>query len=793
MRRRSAAIAALALACVGVCSSVRAQLVGRLIDAVDASERSDHIDISIIFGCGLRYMNHAPASEGDTLRLRFAPLPDCGNLSGALGAQPPLDGVKALRSIDVEQLTFSEVDVTLHFAASERYVLAPTADSHGVRIRLLRPESSGARILVFEKGGPPAGYAINLEARREPYDDEAVQSATQATGSPAYVSEFLLGGETWYRLRIGPFDGESGARKILLAVRDKYPKAWLAIGDDQKLNSEDGVGAAIVAPTRPGASRTLTAQDIDAMFRKAKSSFGRKDYASAIPLLTRLLEQPEFPRRAEAQELMGLARERSRQLAHAKAEYEEYLRRYPEGAAVKRVRERLRALRLAARRSIGGAGAGDEGQTWKVYGGAAQTYRRDTAQLDNSVQSLNITSQNALLSDVDFVARRRGERFNFSSRVSFGYIKDMLTDGPGDQTRVSLAFIELGDRERDWSTRLGRQSRNTGGLFGTFDGLSAGKQLLPRLRLDAAFGYPVETARQALDSSRRFTGLSLDFGTFANAWDVAVYGLTQQLAGASDRQAVGTELRYFQPGRTIVALADYDLHFKALNNALLLATFALPARWTVTANLDQRKSPSLSLRNALIGQTVSTFDELLRLYPRTELEQLALDRTADSRLYSLSVARPVGERWQWMLDYSSITTAGTPASGGVDEVPDAGTDNAISLQGIASSLFGGNDLSAIVLRHQTGATVDTDSLGISARFPLGRSWRLGPRVRVDQRRLHDDGSRQLLYAPTLRLDLQRAHALFECELGAEIGRRTLDQSQENTTRYYFSLGYRLNF
>jgi len=791
MRRWLAPLAALALACGA--SVAHAQLIGRLVDAVDATERGDHIDISIIFGCGLRYMNHTPAIEGESLRLRFAPLPDCGNLSGALSAQAPVDGVKVVRSIDVEQLTLTEVDITVNFAARERYVLAPTADSRGVRIRLLRPDSGSARITVYEKAGPPAGYAVNLDVARELFNDEAIRAATQATGSPAYVSEYRLGGETWYRLRIGPFDTETGARKILQSVRDRYPKAWLAIGDDERLNADGTEGAPMIAPTRPGANATMTAPDIDATMRSARKAFSRKNYPEAITLLTRLLEQPEFPKRAEAQELMGLARERGRQIAHAKAEYEEYLRRYPDGAATERVRERLRALRLAARRSIGGAGANDDIGTWKVYGGAAQTYRRDTTQLDNSEQQLNVTSQNALISDADFVARRRGEQYNFASRVNLGYIKDLLSDGPGDQTRVNLAFVEVGDREREWSARLGRQSRNTGGLFGTFDGLSAGKQVLPRLRVDAAVGYPVETSRQGFDTSRQFTGLSLDFGTFANAWDVAVYGLNQQISGAGDRQAVGTELRYFQPGRTIVAMVDYDLRFQALNNALLLATFALPSRWTVTANLDQRKSPSLSLRNALIGQPVTTFEDLLNLFPRDTLEQLALDRTADSRLYSLSASRPFGERWQWTLDYSSISTDGTPASGGVDEVPDAGTDNAISLQGIAASLFGGNDLSAIVLRHQTGASVDTSSLGLSARFPLSRDWRLGPRLRVDQRRIQTDGSRQLLYAPTLRLDWQRQRALFECELGAERGRRTLDQSQEDTTRYYFSLGYRLNF
>ena len=792
MDLRIALVTAVVLA--GAATTAHGQLVGRLVEAVDTTERSGHIDINVIFGCGLRYLNHSPASEGDTLRLRFTPMPDCGDLSRSLlGAPAALDGVKVVRSIEVDQITLNEVDITLHFAASERYVLAPTADSHGVRIRLLRPESDGARVLVFENGGPPAGYAINLEASREPFDDAAVQAATRATGKPAYISEYRLADETWYRLRIGPFDTESAARKILLGVREQYPKAWLAIGDDEKLNAADGVAAPPNAPVQPGASTTMTSQDIDATFRKAKAAFGHKDYAAAIPLLTRLLEQPEFPRRAEAQELMGLARERSRQLAHARGEYEEYLRRYPDGPAAKRIRERLRALKLASLASRPGAGGGDADHAWKIYGGASQTYRRDTTQLDNTVQSTNVTSQNALLSDFDFVARRRGERFNFSSRASFGYIKDMLSDGPGDQTRVNLAFVELGDREHDWTARFGRQSRNTGGLFGTFDGLSASHQILPRLRLDAAFGYPVETARQGFETDRQFMGVSADFGTFADAWDIALYGLTQQLAGSSDRQAVGTELRYFRPGRTVVALADYDLHFKALNNALLLATFALPARFTLTANLDQRKSPTLSLRNALIGQSVASFDDLLLMFSRSELEQLALDRTADSRLYSLSIARPFGERWQWTLDYSSITTTGTPASGGIEAVPDAGTDNAVSLQGIAASLFGGSDMSAIVFRHQTGATSDTDSLGIATRVPIWGSWRIGPRLRVDERHIHADGSRQILYVPSLRLDLQRSRALFECEFGSEIGRRTLDQSQENTTRYYFSLGYRLSF
>ena len=640
---------------------------GRLIEGVESSERLGHTDISVLFGCALRYVSHTPASEGTSLRVQLVPIGDCGGAftTGALAAPSSLGDVKEVRSIDVDTLAGNAVFVTFNFSAKERYVLAPTADSHGLRIRLLRPESDRSHIVVFEKNGPPATYAVNLAAAEQPFPPEDLEHAKAVTGSPAYVSEYRLGDHTWYRLRVGPFDTEAAARKVLLVARTTWPKAWLAIGDDDTLNSpSDLAGQEGVPPTLPGTARTLTDQDAETMYLQAKKAVARKDYGTAIPLLTRLLEQPEFARRADAQELMGLARERSGQLAHAKAEYEEYLRRYPEGRAVKRIRERLRALALAARRSIDGGKAGNDESPWRIYGGASQIYRRDDTQLENDAFSTSLTSQNALISDFDLVARRRGERFDFSARADAGYIKDLMTAGPGDQTRLDTAFVEFGDRELDWSARLGRQSRSSGGLFGTFDGLYGGYQVRPHLRVNAAFGYPVETSRDSLDTGRQFLGLALDLGTFADAWDFAVYGVSQQLSGGTDRQAVGTEMRYFRPGRTAVVLVDYDLHFQELNNAVLLATVELPRRWSVSANVDWRKSPALSLRNALIGQPVTSFDDLLSLFPRSELERLARDRSADSRLYTLSLARPFGDRWQWNLDYTTISTGEMPASGG---------------------------------------------------------------------------------------------------------------------------------
>jgi hypothetical protein len=64
---------------------------------------------------------------------------------------------------------------------------------------------------------------------------------------------------------------------------------------------------------------------------------------------------------------------------------------------------------------------------------------------------------------------------------------------------------------------------------------------------------------------------------------------------------------------------------------------------------------------------------------------------------------------------------------------------------------------------------------------------------VDEREFVTDGSTQRLYVPSLRLDWLSKHVLFELETGAEIGQRELGTAREDTTRYYLSVGYRMNF
>ena len=75
------------------------------------------------------------------------------------------------------------------------------------------------------------------------------------------------------------------------------------------------------------------------------------EFDRAVPIFTKVLSHSDGPAAKQAQELLGLARERKGQLAHAKAEYETYLERYPDGEGANRVRQAARGTSDRSRRA----------------------------------------------------------------------------------------------------------------------------------------------------------------------------------------------------------------------------------------------------------------------------------------------------------------------------------------------------------------------------------------------------------------------------------------------------------
>jgi hypothetical protein len=353
--------------------------------------------------------------------------------------------------------------------------------------------------------------------------------------------------------------------------------------------------------------------------------------------------------------------------------------------------------------------------------------------------------------------------------------------------------MEIAGRDRGWSGRIGRQSRTSGGLLGLFDGAFGAYPVAPHFIVEAAAGFPVESSRSAVATDRLFQALSVGFGVLGDAWEPGLYVVNQGYDGEVDRQAVGAELRYFRPGRVVIGFADYDVHFRQLNSAVAIGAWQLPGRWTLNFDLEHRKSPMLTTRNALIGQPVNAIDKLRDLFNGADIRQLALDRSADLDIYGISLSRPFGERLQWTLNAQSIETGATLPSGGVEGIPATGPELALSNQLLAASIWRAGDIHIIGVRQQSGGPVDTSSVGIASRVPVWGAWRLGPQLRVDRRIFDIDGTTQWVYAASLRLLLQKRRLLVELEVGAEQASREASAAQEDIKRLFVSLGYRYSF
>jgi len=518
------------------------------------------------------------------------------------------------------------------------------------------------------------------------------------------------------------------------------------------------------------------------------------DYRRAVQLYTKVLRYPDHTYSQDALEFLGLARDRNGQLAHAKAEYARYLELYPEGEGAERVRQRLQGLATAReqpREKLRKAKTRKEDAEWLVFGGWSQFYRRDWSRIDPADETT--VDQSSLDSNLDITARRVSARHDVRARLTGGYLHNFLNEGPDNDTRVNAAYVDAAEKRWKVTTRLGRQSRNTGGVLGRFDGGLLSYRVSPRIQLNGVAGYPVLSTTKGIETDRHFYGLSLDLGTFAKAWDLIPYVVDQQVDGMTDRRAVGMEVRYFHPNRSLLGLLDYDIHFGDLNTALFLGNWTIPKWVTVTATADYRKTPVLTTSNALQGQPVQSIDDLQALFSNAEIKDLAEDRTSSSRTLTLGLSRPLSTKLQLTGDVTMTRLSGTSSSGGVEGTDSTGNEFFYSAQLIGNSLIKQGDITILGLRYADASTADIASFNLDTRYPVNRSWRLNPKFRLAYRE-NDDGTDQITLSPSFRTTyVWRRRMTLELDAGAEFSTRDLAEDSSDSKAYFLSAGYRWDF
>jgi hypothetical protein len=776
-------------------------LGSQLLQFIDAQELEGHTDVSAQFVCTVSYLGNAPLNHGSSTVITLRLGPDCGGFLGSLTPELPLVGGagQLVRDARLESLIPGEVTLELRFARDLDFVIAPTTDGRGLRVRLLSTgrKQSGGYVAEAEAA---EGYAVNLTSSTEKIDPAAVQAAASALGAPAYVSETDLEDQHWYRLRVGPFTTRREAERVLQAALANYPRAWVAINDE---------AAELSATERASVASVAAAGQIDAplpeeqraqILHDARAALAARQYPQAVDLLTRLLRQPEYPARAEAQELIGLVRERAGQLAHAKAEYQEYLRRYPDGPAATRVRARLMALATAAQapQSTGDFGPAAPQSRWSMAGSGSLAYQYGQDQLASGGTTTRTTSLGAFLVYGDLLLRDRGERYDFTARVDTGYTANMVPNTGGSQDRTTAAYMELSDKLLGWTGRVGRQSLASEGAIGLFDGLYLGYQAAPKVMVSAAAGFPAYTSYSPVSSDQKFGTVAAEFGPYRQAWIFDGYFFDEMNAGATERRSLGFQSRYAMPGRSAIFLVDYDLAFAQLNSATLIGNLGIAQHWIVGFYADHRRSPLLELSNALAGQSAPDLAALETEFTPSQIRQLALDRTATSNAFTLSATHPLGDRWQFMGDLSLLSLSGTPASGGVAATESTGLDKNLALQMSGSSLWQAGDLHFFGIRYDNSPSSRSETVSWDARFVLHGAWRVGPRLSVERLDNPSLGGAQTLYLPELRSDWTGRRSIFEVIGGYQVQQQSPLTGQpvssvQDARHLYVSAAYRLRF
>ena len=540
------------------------------------------------------------------------------------------------------------------------------------------------------------------------------------------------------------------------------------------------------------------------LLEDARTAFTAGEYQKTIQLTTAILEMPPSSESKDALELLGVARERNGQIAHAKAEYEKYLKLYPEGEDAKRVSQRLAGLVTAASKPTSLANSSNKKKTarpasWETVGSFSQYYYRDERSID---EEDNLVDLSQIVTTFDMRSRKRTENYDHRFQITADHAYDFLDDV--SESRFSRLYYEMINRNNNNHLKVGRQTYSEGGVLGLFDGGVFGLGVTRKSSVNLAAGYLLDI-EDLLDFSytkdRKFASLSLDVGNEFKDWDISFYFIQQMANDLVDRQAVGSEIRYFKPTFNIFNLIDYDTSYNTLNIFLLNANWVFPLQGNLYATIDSRKVPYLSTSNALQGQPFETIEDLETMFTQEEIRQLALDRTATSNTFTIGGAKQLNGfmnghgQYQISGDFTYNTISDMPASGGVPEIPSTGDNYFVGSQFIGSNIFKRGDTSIFSLRFGFTDLSNDLTLNFDTRYPIIEKFRFNPRIQYFRREGNDNDN----LLTTLRLSAKADYRLLNNKMliEGEIGYDNTDDQVAgfviNSNSLFWYLGYRLDF
>jgi len=559
-----------------------------------------------------------------------------------------------------------------------------------------------------------------------------------------------------------------------------------------------------------------TDSQAEKLMLKARDAIKVKEFGVAIENLNKVLLLPQNKSSEEAQELIGVAREGTGQSYRAKLEYEAYLKEYPTGEGADRVKARLAKV-VNTQQPAPISAKAELAKEKKIFqttsnGSLSMNYYYGNSLTNVSgatTSSSSITDQTMLITNVNASMRSRNDRYDNRLVFSDTYNKNFLSTQTGQSTsnpnRLSTLYYDFKDNATALAARIGRQSPSGGGAMGRFDGVSGGYGITSKLQATAATG---RLSDYVTGSKPVFYSLGLSISNI-DKWGGSVYYVNQLTNGISDRSAVGADMRYFDASKNAYAALDYDTFFKVLNSVLIQGTLNGAMGTTYNFSLDHRKSPSISLSNALIGSP-STMSEMLQNgFNKDDLKALALLRTGTSSAATLGVNKQIKEKWATGADINVSNSSGLPESGTnipnsldgyVPPTPSSGNNYGINGRLIGNSVFSKNDVSVFSIGYTSSKSSKGENFSFTNHVGWAEKWTADTTLRFSLQNSYDPitsvaTGKQTVFSPGLRLGYQVKNTInLDSDFGVDITDNSPSSGQSSrTTRKYFSFGGRWDF
>ena len=784
-----------------------------IIDNIEIARVKDKAQITIRFATEIQYLRHGPDDEGKFLRVFFR----------------------------VTKPGFSENDVmqeTLRSPQSDlipRFTVAYPELVNGMLITFakttqfsVKPGNDSRSILIFVPLPPEQKPAASAAPVEKPAPTPAIAVVTP----PPVAAEAAT-----------PAPAPAGKKKAKAAADKKAPPVAVTVPPVVAVAAATPPEVAPVQTpdaVKPEVAAPLSQESVDALAKgfiaEARDAYQKGDLPTAINRLNRILGLPGNAQTESAQALMGELREKNGEIAKARAEYELYLKLYPNGAEAPRIKQSLAALPAveSVRRPVVRR-RDDQPAEWLVFGSLSSYYFTGRSQQDSGAMKRD---QESLVSSLSLNARLRDAvtdtRIVFRDTDNQNFLQDNRS-----YNRIYSAYVERTDRELGYFVRAGRQNPNGGGVLERFDGVNAGYNLGTDWRVNAVAGSSVEfrpVGFSGFNTSvlKRFYGGSLELLPQLARPGASLYLIEQTQEGFLNRRAVGSEIRYFDGQFSGFATLDYDLLYKGMNIANLQANYLDKWGNNYFLSYDYRKTPTYSLTNALnvtSATGVTTVSSLVDNFGISQARTLVVDSTPTSTMIGTGVTIPVGERWQFGLDYRTSTVSGTNAvlplnqickslgfnpadpndpicvGGPLGDTPisqlcagnsyDAnnntcqagqnsqGRTNTFSAQAIATNLFVTNGVGVATYSYNKGADFSGQNVGLNYIYPITDAWRLEGNLRYFVS-TNDNGNGQTSFSPSLKLGYQWRTTIFlECEVGETEQKNTGTNPGKNNREYVY--------